>query len=97
MKRPCVYILASQRNGTLYIGVTTNLPARLHEHREGRASNFTRKYGVTRLVHFEMFEEISEAIGREKRLKNWRRAWKIHLIEQFNPDWRDVTGDIPYD
>ncbi|WP_420435035.1 GIY-YIG nuclease family protein [Hyphobacterium sp.] len=70
--------------------------ARVHEHREGRASKLTRKYGVTRLVHFEMFEEISEAIGREKRLKNWRRAWKIKLIEQFNPHWRNATADIPY-
>ena len=97
MKVPCVYILASRRNGTLYIGITTNLAARIHAHREGRASKFTRKYKVTRLVYFELFEEITEAIAREKRLKKWKRAWKIHLIEQFNPDWRDVTGDIRYE
>ena len=74
MKRPCVYILASRRNGTLYTGVTSNLAARGEEHRQGRASKFTRKYGVTRLVHFELFEEIGEAILREKRIKKWKRA-----------------------
>jgi putative endonuclease len=97
MKRPCVYILASRRNGTLYTGITTNLAARIEEHRQGRASKFTRKYGVTRPVHFELFEDIGEAILREKRIKKWKRAWKLDLIEQYNPDWRDVSGDIPYD
>ncbi|WP_109259508.1 GIY-YIG nuclease family protein [Hyphobacterium indicum] len=97
MKRPCVYILASRRNGTLYTGVTSNLAARVEEHRQGRASKFTRKYGVTRLVHFELFEEIGEAILREKRIKKWKRAWKLDLIEQYNPDWKDVSGEIPYD
>ena len=97
MKRPCVYILTSRRNGTLYTGITTNLAARIEEHRQGRASKFTRKYGVTRLVHFEFHDEIGEAILREKRIKKWKRAWKLDLIEQYNPDWRDVSGDIPYD
>ncbi|GJL97364.1 MAG: endonuclease [Hyphobacterium sp.] len=97
MKRPCVYILASRRNGTLYTGITTNLAARVEEHRQGRASQFTRKYGVTRLVHFELFDEIGEAILREKRIKKWKRAWKLDLIEQFNPDWQDISGSIPYD
>jgi putative endonuclease len=85
-----VYILASQRNGTLYTGVTANLPARMVQHREGKGSRFAAKYGVTRLVHAEHFERIDEAIAREKAIKKWRRAWKLELIEQGNPEWSDL-------
>ncbi|HTW34301.1 MAG TPA: GIY-YIG nuclease family protein [Rhizomicrobium sp.] len=85
-----VYILASKRNGTLYIGVTNDLGRRVWEHREGKAVGFTRKYGVTMLVHYEAFEEIGVAIQRETRLKKWKRLWKIALIEKDNPRWLDL-------
>jgi putative endonuclease len=85
-----VYILASQRNGTLYIGVTNNLLRRVRQHREGIAEGFTKKNGVKRLVHFEMFSDIHEAINRETRLKKWRRQWKIDLIQKENPLWDDL-------
>lgn len=85
-----VYILASRRNGTLYIGVTNDLPRRAHAHREGRGSIFTRKYGVTQLVYYEAFEDIRDAIAREKELKKWRRKWKLDLIESINPHWDDL-------
>lgn len=87
---PCVYMLASRRNGTLYLGVTTNLAQRVWEHRNGIGSAFARKYGVAMLVWYETHEEISVAIAREKAMKKWRRAWKLALIEQMNPDWRDL-------
>ena len=87
---PCVYMLASRRNGTLYLGVTTNLARRVWEHRSGIGSAFARKYGVAMLVWYETYEEISVAIAREKAMKKWRRAWKLALIEQMNPDWRDL-------
>jgi putative endonuclease len=90
-----VYILATQRNGILYVGVTNNIGRRVGEHREGIVPGFTKKYGVHRLVHVESYDSINDAIGREKRLKRWRRAWKIALIEEHNPDWRDLYGDIP--
>jgi putative endonuclease len=91
-----VYILASRRNGTLYIGVTSNLSRRVADHRDGRASSFTRKYNVTRLVHVESYSDADDALLREKRLKGWRRAWKLHLIEQGNPTWSDLWFDLPY-
>lgn len=91
---PAVYILASKRNGTLYIGVTSDLPRRAWEHREGLAEGFTKKYGVHRLVHYELFEDMQNAITREKRLKKWRRAWKIRLIEEKNPSWDDLWSQI---
>jgi putative endonuclease len=85
-----VYIMASAYRGTLYIGVTSDLAFRVWQHREGHASAFARTYGVHRLVHSEPFEDISNAIRREKRLKKWPRAWKIRLIEQANPRWEDL-------
>jgi putative endonuclease len=86
-----VYILASRRNGTHYIGVTNNLRARLEQHRAGLDSEFVKKYGVHRLVHVEEFSSPLDAIAREKQLKNWRRAWKIRLIEKVNPEWNDLS------
>ena len=88
-----VYILASRRNGTLYIGVTNDLARRLEEHRHGEASSFTRKHGVHTLIYFETFSEVDPAIARETRLKKYKREWKINLIEQVNLGWRDLmTG-----
>jgi len=89
-----VYILASNRNGTLYIGVTNDLIRRVWEHREGVAVGFTKKYGVTTLVYYEVFEEISAAIQRETRLKKWKRLWKIALIEKDNPRWLDLYETV---
>ena len=89
-----VYILASGRNGTLYIGVTGNLAARVWQHRTGAAEGFAKKYNVTRLVHVEPFADINEAIAREKALKKWRRSWKLELIERDNPQWLDLFDVI---
>ena len=89
-RQPCTYILASQKNGTLYIGVTSDLGARLAQHRDGANSGFASRYGALRLVHAEFFDRMEEAIAREKQLKRWHRAWKIALIEKSNPDWRDL-------
>jgi putative endonuclease len=85
-----VYILASGRNGTLYTGVTAELSRRVHQHREGRTPGFTQTYGVKHLVWYETFSSIHDAIGAEKRIKRWRRAWKIGLIEKMNPQWLDL-------
>ena len=93
-KHPCVYILASKRNGTLYIGVTGDIASRMISHQEGRGSAFTRKYKVRRLVWYEFHETFDTAIEREKRLKNWHRAWKINLIEENNLDWKDWFDSI---
>ena len=90
-RQPCVYILASGRNGTIYIGVTSDLMARLHQHRTGHFGGFTAEHHVHRLVFFEMHETMADAIAREKQLKRWRRAWKLNLIEQDNPDWTDMA------
>jgi putative endonuclease len=89
-----VYLMASRRNGTLYCGVTNDLLRRVVEHREGRAEGFTARYGVARLVWFEQHSDINEAILREKRIKNWNRAWKVRLIEEGNRDWRDLAVDL---
>jgi putative endonuclease len=89
-----VYVLASRIGGTLYIGVTNDLVRRDFEHREGVAESFTKKYGVHRLVYFEQFDDIENAIRREKRLKSWNRAWKIRLIEESNPNWIDLYYQI---
>ncbi len=89
-----VYILASGRNGTLYVGSTTNLVQRIHQHKHGAADGFTRKYGVKTLVHIEAFEELAAAREREHTLKRWKRKWKLELIEADNPDWRDLYDDI---
>jgi len=89
-----VYILASGLGGTLYIGVTNDLVRRVYEHREGLAEGFTKKYAVHRLVHFEQFDDVENAIQREKRLKSWNRDWKIRLIEENNPNWIDLYYQI---
>src|SRR4051794_37813814 len=89
-----VYILASRRNGTLYIGVTSNLSRRISEHKAGLVPGFTRQYEVNRLVYFEQFESVREARAREYAMKRWRRPWKIELIEKLNPDWRDLSGEF---
>jgi putative endonuclease len=85
-----VYILASKRNGTLYIGVTNNLKRRVTQHKQGLCEGFTRKYEVNKLVYFERFRHVDMAILREKRLKKWNRQWKIKLIEDNNPEWKDL-------
>jgi putative endonuclease len=88
-----VYLLASQRNGTLYIGMTNDLQRRVYEHKMGIKKGFTYKYGVNKLVYFEIFKNVDEAILREKRLKKWNRAWKIKLIEEENKLWNDLAKD----
>ena len=89
-----VYILASKRNGTLYIGMTNNLLRRVHEHKTEANEGFTKKYGVKDLVYYEQTTDVHEAILREKRMKTWKRAWKIKLIEDFNPTWRDLFQEL---
>lgn len=89
-----VYILASKRNGTLYIGVTNNLARRMFEHKEGLGSAFTKKYGVTMLVYYEGHGETGAAIARENAMKQWRRKWKLDLIEYESPTWRDLSQDF---
>ena len=94
MKFSWVYIVASQRNGTLYTGVTSNLEGRIWQHKHDHFSGFSRKYGCKTLVWFETDGDIEEAILREKRIKRWRRLWKIELIEAFNPHWRDLYQEM---
>jgi len=94
MKGGSVYILASQRNGTLYIGVTSDLPGRIYEHREGLVPGFTRRYGVKYLVWYENHSRIEDAIQREKNLKRWLRKWKLKLIETSNPNWHDLYTEM---
>lgn len=89
-----VYILASKRNGTLYIGVTDDLIRRIYEHRNDLVAGFTKKYGVHYLVYFESCQDVIEAIIREKRMKKWKRQWKIKLIEKQNPTWKDLYAKI---
>ena len=89
-KRPAVYILASERNGTLYAGLTSDLAKRVNQHKAGEVDGFTKKYGVKLLVWYRYFETMAEAIAQEKKLKNWKRDWKIQLIEQENPYWQDL-------
>jgi putative endonuclease len=89
-----VYILASRRHGTLYIGVTNSLSKRMEQHRNGEGSSFVKTYGVYRLVYVEAFERPDEAISREKQLKRWKRDWKIELIERENLEWRDLSDLI---
>jgi putative endonuclease len=93
-KQPAVYILASRRNGTLYVGVTSDLVKRTYEHKQDLVEGFTKQYGVHRLVYFEMHEDMIAAITREKQLKKWNRAWKIELIEQRNREWRDLYAEL---
>ena len=89
-----VYILASKRNGTIYVGCTTDLTKRMYEHRNGLSRGFTRQYGVKRLVYVETYHDVSDAIVRERRMKDWRRTWKIRLIEQDNPFWDDLAVSL---
>jgi putative endonuclease len=93
-KNPCVYMLASRRNGTLYVGVTSNLPKRIWEHKNDVVEGFTRRYGVHTLVWCELHATMESAIEREKAIKEWKRRWKLDLIERVNPDWRDLYDDI---
>lgn len=93
-KQPAVYILASKRNGTLYVGVTSDLTKRVTAHREDLRQGFTKRYRVHRLVYFELFADMNSAIAREKAIKKWRRAWKIELVEKSNPDWTDLFDSI---
>ncbi|MBU1026534.1 MAG: GIY-YIG nuclease family protein [Candidatus Margulisbacteria bacterium] len=89
-----IYILASKRNGTLYIGVTNNLERRIYEHKNGLIKGFTKKYNVNQLVYFEEYTDVKEALIREKRLKKWNRSWKIDLIEKSNPEWKDLSEEF---
>ncbi len=89
--QPCVYLLTSRRHGSLYIGVTSNLIARVVQHRQGLIPGFTKRYGIKFLVWYEMHETMDAAILREKRLKEWRRAWKVELIEARNEQWDDLA------
>ena len=94
MQQSYVYILASQRNGTLHVGVTSDLIKRIHEHKNNSVKGFTEKYDVHHLVYYEMHGEIEKAIAREKQIKKWNRAWKLKLIEEKNPDWKDLYHEI---
>jgi putative endonuclease len=94
---PAVYILASQRNGTLYTGVTSDLPGRIYQHRMGFVRGFATQYGVKLLVWFEQHATMEQAILREKRIKKWNRDWKLQLIEAENPDWRDLACDLGFE
>ena len=94
MKQPCVYLLSSSRNGTLYLGVTSNIVGRVGQHREHLVAGFSDRYDATRLVWFEQHESMESALHREKRIKKWNRAWKVRLIDESNPSWRDLWPDI---
>jgi len=94
--QPAVYLLASRRNGTLYVGVTSDLRKRIAEHRDGLIEGFTKDYGVNRLVWFEQHATMDAAILREKRIKKWKREWKINLIREQNADWRDLAVDLGF-
>jgi putative endonuclease len=89
-----VYIMASSRNGTLYIGVTSDLPGRVWQHKEGTADGFTKKHGCMMLVWFEPFGDIELAVKREKQMKEWKRLWKLRVIEEMNPDWDDLYESL---
>ncbi len=93
-RRPCVYLLASRRNGTLYLGVTSNLPQRVWQHKQGLADGFTKRHGVRNLVWCEQHETMTGAIAREKAVKKWDRTWKLQLIEESNSTWRDLYDEI---
>ena len=93
-RQPAVYILASKRNGTLYVGVTSNLVKRIWEHKNNMVEGFTKRYTVHRLVWYELHESMESALTREKRLKNWKRKWKLELIETKNPKWLDLYNMI---
>ena len=92
--QPAVYILTSQRNGTLYVGVTSDLVSRVWQHKNNQAEGFTARYGIHLLVYHEQLDDMHAAITREKQIKKWNRTWKIRLIESFNPTWRDLWNEI---
>jgi len=94
VKQYYVYILASRKNGTLYIGVTSDLVKRVYEHKHNLVEGFGKKYGVHMLMYYEQHDHPDNAIAREKQIKKWRRLWKIELIEKLNPDWKDLYGEI---
>lgn len=94
MKHPVVYIVASKKNGTLYVGVTSDLVKRIWQHKNHVVTGFTEEYEVNQLVYFEQFDDMTNAITREKVLKKWNRAWKIRLIEKTNPNWLDLYNEI---
>ena len=93
MKQPCVYILANRKNGTLYVGVTSNLERRIYQHKHHLLPGFTSKYDVTRLVWFQHGDDMEGVLSLEKKIKNRGRKWKIALIEKMNPDWNDLAGE----
>jgi len=93
-KLPCVYLLASKPNGTLYVGVTSDLVKRVWEHKDDLVEGFTSKYGVHLLVYYEMHEDMLGAITREKQIKKWNRSWKLKLIERDNPEWKDLWAEV---
>ncbi len=93
-KQPCVYILASKRNGTLYIGVTSNLIQRIYQHKHNLVEGFTKKYAVKLLVYYQLHDTMETAITKEKQLKKWNRIWKLELIEKENPTWKDLYEDL---
>ena len=94
MKQYYVYMMASKKNGTLYLGVTSDLVKRVYEHKNDLVEGFTEKYGVHDLVYYEVHRDVEEAILREKRIKKWNREWKINLVKEKNPGWKDLYGDI---
>ena len=94
VRQPAVYILASKQNGTLYIGVTNDLQRRVWEHKNDLVEGFTKRYGVHRLIYYELYEDMVSAITREKQMKKWNRAWKLELIEKHNPAWNDLWEAI---
>ena len=95
MRGGWVYIMTNHANGVLYVGVTSDLSRRAYEHREGLVAGFTKRYGLKRLVYCERYEDIRVAIQREKNMKHWPRAWKVRLILDANPDWRDLYDELP--
>ncbi|HDM8043593.1 TPA: GIY-YIG nuclease family protein [Vibrio campbellii] len=93
-KTPCVYILTSKNNSVLYIGVTSQLPQRIWQHKNGVVEGFTKKYHVHKLVYFELFEDMALTINREKQLKQWKREWKLDLVRESNPDFLDLSNEF---
>jgi len=93
-KQPCVYLLTSKQNGTIFTGVTSNLIKRVWEHKNNQVEGFASKYGVHTLVWYEPHETMESAVQREKTIKNWKRIWKLHIIEEHNPHWQDLYPDL---